>query len=60
MNIVSKRNAGLGDMLTHLAHCLWFSNRFDANLFVDWRYTNYHDKGTDKSDNYFGSSLNSL
>jgi len=43
MQIISKRDSGLGDMLSNLTHCMWLSEHLEASLFVDWRVTQYHD-----------------
>ena len=43
MHIVSKRDSGLGDMLSNLTHCLWLADNINAKVYVDWRATLYHD-----------------
>jgi hypothetical protein len=48
MNIVSKRDSGLGDMLSNLTHCIWLAKNIGANVLADWRYTQYHDSKNQK------------
>ncbi|MBU3626739.1 hypothetical protein ICN48_10900 [Polynucleobacter sp. JS-Safj-400b-B2] len=43
MHIVSKRDSGLGDMLSHLSHSIWLAKSIGATVYPDWRNTRYHD-----------------
>jgi hypothetical protein len=52
MNIISRRDSGLGDMLSNLTHCIWLAENISAFLHVDWRYTQYHDS-KNKNLNFF-------